>query len=830
LQVTRIKLLRRSLIGLIVLVLLAVVVNWVQTWRTRARIIQQTAEILGTEMIRSADSIEYSENDNGVTRFRLRAEKLLETRQGKSLLQGIEAFDFNPDGTVKNQIRSRKAEYDRELRKAVFRENVRIEIGQGVVLRTEVLRYDMPNNLGETDQGLQFESEQAKGKAGTARYDSGRRILDLKGDLDFVMKRPVTRADGTQTTEDVFVTSDEGYYSEADLLLLFRGRAHLDSESAALAGNTIEARFTPDRKRLSSLVCQGSAAYESRDPGDRRNLQGDRIDFKIIDPPGALERIDIFGSARFVSDAASGRQQLKAAEIHVGMDTGKGVPQKIDARTGVEFTLARATGDTAISGNRLEASFVPGTNQMDEMHVWEGAKMSSGGGEGVASDELRAEDIRIGFTDLDGRSVPRELKAQRSVRWISSPVVDKSGKQAQSGRSLSSASLVMRYSKSGETLDSGDAAGGVVLEGLQANQGTRTELRRLQADTVHFVFFPQQNKLREFTGTGDVKVFYRKPPAPSSDAAGDEFQTSSSNIRATFLEADGTADSVAQWGNFVFQDGTRTANAGRGDYDARKDILVLRESPRIADSNAATTGETMEYDQKNRILTVRRRVRSVLGAKSEGPTPFSSSSGSASPSVVSSDAMQYWTEDGRARYTGSVQMLSENGQLQSDSLDIRNGGEQVEAHGNIRHLSVRHDNSGDAQKPKDAPKRGENKGAGRPVLIKSKDLRYVKKENTIHYSGGVVLESDDLRITSDSMDALFDADGKRIEQANARGKLEVRQAGRQVTGEQGEYYLTPGKFVVTGKLAEIQDPVRGKSRARRLTFFTSDDRILLENQ
>jgi hypothetical protein len=45
-----------------------------------------------------------------------------------------------------------------------------------------------------------------------------------------------------------------------------------------------------------------------------------------------------------------------------------------------------------------------------------------------------------------------------------------------------------------------------------------------------------------------------------------------------------------------------------------------------------------------------------------------------------------------------------------------------------------------------------------------------------------------------------------------------------------DYFISPGKFVVTGKPAELSDPAKGKSFARRLTFFTADDRLLLENR
>ena len=109
-------------------------------------------------------------------------------------------------------------------------------------------------------------------------------------------------------------------------------------------------------------------------------------------------------------------------------------------------------------------------------------------------------------------------------------------------------------------------------------------------------------------------------------------------------------------------------------------------------------------------------------------------------------------------------------------------------------------------------------------------LRYLKAENTVHYAGGVTLQTMDLWMSSENLDAVFQAGERRIEKAAARGQVHIRQGAREIRGQAGDYFLTPGKFVVTGELAEILDPDKGKSAARRLTFYTADDRILLENR
>jgi hypothetical protein len=92
------------------------------------------------------------------------------------------------------------------------------------------------------------------------------------------------------------------------------------------------------------------------------------------------------------------------------------------------------------------------------------------------------------------------------------------------------------------------------------------------------------------------------------------------------------------------------------------------------------------------------------------------------------------------------------------------------------------------------------------------------------------LHSNDIDLTSDSLDGVLDKTGNRIEHAIARGKVLLRQGARECKGQEAEYYLDSGKSVVFGNPAEVYDPVKGRSYARRLTWSRADDSILLENR
>ena len=830
-----VKALRRTLSGLIAIIVLAVSLNYIHTWRQRARLVKQTARILSTEMLRSADSIEYSENENGIAIFKIRAERLLETRQGLSLLEGIEARDFNPDGTTRNQIRSRFAEYDRERKKALFKENVRLQTGQHAELKTESLFYDLETNLGQTEDRIQFSAPQGSGTAKGVLYDHAKKFLTLRNEVDFILRRRSTNKAGETKTEDMKVVSQQAHYEDEAGLIRFLGGAKINSQLSELAGDEIEASFSSDKKHVKSLECRGHSSYQARDDGGTRILRGDRLEFSLNQAAGTLEKITARGNGSFETKSETSLDELRAGEIQIALDPDRGVPTGILGHADVKYRSQRESSETILSGETLRAAFAAGSSAPENLKLSGGARMASRVAGDGKPDELRAEEILIGFRTLAGRSTPQDLLAERSVKYDLQARPKTLRSAGQPARSLSAGSLKIVYSATGSQIESGTARGNVELSSTANEDGEETEIRRLLADEMRFHFFPQDNRIRDFEGDGNVRIFFSKRSKSGLAAGGNDFQTSSSKMRATFRESDGIAQSVSQWGGFSYRDGDRIATAGRCDYDALNEQLVLRESPQISDAMSSTTSEWMRYDRKQKSMSARGRVRSVLQpAKTDKGSSGKSPPKSSSSSVITAEEMNYWSEEERARYTGHVQMLSESGQLQAQAVEIFNSGQRVEAQGEVLHIISRAESQNPGQSPNQAQqtslKPGGAPNQNSPLIIHCTSLQFMRKENIMRYGGKVTVQSDDLWMSADSMDAMLTEDQNRIDRAIAKKNLYIRQGEREVQGDQCEYYLNPGKFIVTGNLAQIKDPARGKSSARRLTFFTTDDRILLENR
>jgi len=829
LRVIRIRLLRRFLIGLIAVVSLAVVVNFVQSRRHRSAGTRPETQILSPQWLRSADVIEYTAHKDGSKTFAIRAQKLLETREGKQHLQGIEAYDFNPDGSIRNRVQSQTALYDSAGKRVFFSGNVRLLLGSDITLTMESLHYDHGTQTGYSDDRLQLQSPKVSGTARGVICDVARRNLELKQDLDFHLQRPVAQADGSVRAEDWRLTARHGYYLDAELVIRLEGAARLASAGGTLAGERIEAFLTDDKRHITSLICQGDALYQSTEGGESRTLQGERIEFGIGKQPKALERIRILERARFAVASASGQQNLSAAEIDLAMDPAAGTPQNVSSRKDVRFEMTRDGQTTIVTGESLQAGFAAAGKALENMHVQGNASMTMGG-RSAGSDELRAEDIRISFRSQQGRSTPVELLAENAVRWHSPARPGKSGGKGQPARTLTSSSLRMQYAQTGEWLQSGFAAGGVTISAVALAGEQDSQIQRMQSDRVEFEFYPESNQLQTLTGEGNVRVLYQRTGRSDTGKPGEISRTSSETLRASFRKEDGAAESVTQSGDFVYQDDTRTAASGTCDFSAGNQLLVLRDKPSIRDNDSSTTGDVVEYDLKQKILAVHGAVRSILrssGGKTQGL--ITSSENSSPPSMITAQEMRYWTGQDKIQYSGSLNLLSANSQLQADVLEIYNRGERIEAKGNVKHLILGFKSLDRASSTPSAPAKpagadAKSKGSDQ-ALIRSAQLQYTRNSNLIHYEGSVFLESAQMKLRADILDALLDSSGRKVDRCHASGNLAIHQPGREIKGMTADYFLPEGRIVVAGNPAELRDSGRSTTYAPQLTFFTAGDRI-----
>ncbi len=758
------------MIGLIILLLFAVGFSYVRSRRIRARVVKKATPILGADVARSSENVRYFDYRGEVLRFKIEAKRALQTRPGKNLLVDIVASDFNPDGSVRNEIRSRNAEYDPERKIADFSGDVQLQFGKGVTVRANSLHYDLNANIGTTHDLLQVQSPEANGSARGMRFDETNRVLDLGGEVSFFVSR--IGPGGAGATGKLHVTSERAHYSELAHQIILQGKARIVSDSTVLAGETIEGTLTSDQKRLTSIISTGNALYKSTTGNETRTLNGDRMVFTIGES-AALEKIVISGQAAFASASPSQEQNLQASEISILFDSAQGSLKQIESWNGVQFRMKRGAEQSRIFGEYLKAQFAAGKNALSDIQVRKKARLTLEGSKEASGSDLQANDI-----DMD-------------------------------------------FSSEGDFLESASAAGNVVISQRAAGQGKLPQIRRLTTDSARFHFLPQNSLLlKDMDADGHVRITYEKK---SDSGETSNFQTSSEKMSASFAPQNGgnALQSMTQLGNFRYQDATRTATAGRCDYDAVKELLVLKQSPRIADKTGETTGELIEFDQGQKILSVHRKVRSEISA-SKGENSLFGASSASSRIMVTADEMLSWTENEHIRYAGKVLLKSADQQLQAQTLEIFEGGDRVEAQGDVRHISEEL-----VSAPKSKSKKPQN-SAVNLTIIQSSKLNYLKKSNELTYLGNVSLRSGDMFLSSGSLLLVPDEKGKELKRAIAHNNVFIQRSGSECKGDNADWNLDLGKIVVDGKNVEVKDPKGALSSGRRLTWSTADDTISFE--
>jgi LPS export ABC transporter protein LptC len=808
---------------LIFAVVAAVTGNYFQTRHKRGQSAKEAAELLSADLLRSAKNIEYTSRREGEVQFILRAAALKETRGGTSLLKGIEAYDLNPDGTMRNQIRSRQAEYDRDGGKAVFTGDVRLQLGNSVQLRTESLRYDLAGGLATTDDRVGLEAPEVRGSASGLRYNNKGEELELHRDLDFVINRVQIGPDGSARTEGYTVRAQRGRYTGGGRAVQLEGGVRVTSEQGVIAGDSVEAKLTGDQKQISAIVCRGNALYERLESGQTRRLQGDEMSFELSQAGGGISTVNVLGRARLFEEHPQGSQELRGNHIWVGFAPSSGLPEAISSQGDAYFRLVGAREGTTMQGDTIDVRFRPETNLLQTVGVRDHAKLVLGPGEG-ASEQLEADWIQLSFQEDGASSDLREIAAERSVRWRSQSALPGGGIAL---RNLSSDALRLQYAATASGPESGSAAGRVVFDSSSGRKpGAVPTASRLHCDRADFTFHAGGRYLKSLMCTGHVEVSHSDPERRGTRIGAGEMRASSVNLDATFAEADGAILKVNLRDQFTYSDGLRDAHAQRCEYSAESDVLVLSGDPEIKDRSSTTRGERVVYDRSREILDVTGGVRTVIRSGRDAAGVLLTEPSTASgPSIVTAEHMQYWTAAARVAYSGEVQLLSERGQLLAKTLTMTDSGAEIEATGGIRHVI----SQSSAESPGNS-RVGPGGTAAQPVVIMSDSLRYKADVHSIVYAGGVTLSSRDLRLSSLTLQAFLDKAGNRIDHAEATGRVRITQGQRQATGDTADYDLSPQKFVVVGGPAVLTDAAHGRSEARRLTFSTSDDRILLEKR
>jgi LPS export ABC transporter protein LptC len=445
---------------------------------------------------------------------------------------------------------------------------------------------------------------------------------------------------------------------------------------------------------------------------------------------------------------------------------------------------------------------------------------------GAASDTtMTGNKVDLGFVDHDGESVLSTATATGNGYMESKPVPDPKGETADT-KILKADVLSLQMKPAGKDLDRVDTQSPGTLEFLP-NQIARHR-RILKSDRM-IINYGARNEIQSFHATSTSVPGVSTETYPSEDERARKKAglatavTSSKTIDASFDEK-GELRQMKQTENFHYTEGDRKAQADSATLQNDSNVMDLEKNARISDASGSTSGDhiqldqtTGDFDAKGHVSTTRlpeqKKSESAMLDKDE-------------PTLGKADRVTSANRNHLIHYAGNAVVWQTSNRIQADRIDIDRDRKSLIADGNV------------ITEFEDTPKTDKPAKSASPTftIVKSRHMVYTDPDRLADYTGGVDFWRPSLTVKSASLKAYLneqdsDADS-RINHALGDGKVEIVQFApdRQRVGnsEHAEYYTAEGKVILTGGEPKLDDTKRGNTRGDRLTWYTEDDRLVIE--
>ncbi|HWX53815.1 MAG TPA: LptA/OstA family protein [Verrucomicrobiae bacterium] len=328
--------------------------------------------------------------------------------------------------------------------------------------------------------------------------------------------------------------------------------------------------------------------------------------------------------------------------------------------------------------------------------------------------------------------------------------------------------------------------------------------------------FDARNHLKSVFGTPNTKVVSSNPGKPDRTAT-------SRDVSAAFNDQ-GVISSVEQTGDFHYQEGPQTASADRAHYTVSDDNITLSGSPRVTDTGVTLTADEVQLNRKTGNATAHGNVKATF-AESKAQ-PGGAMLASADPIHVTGTSMTS---------NRSTEIATFSNARLWQSADIIEG--PIISFDRVhRSLQAQGNQSGQVHSVFVQP----DKGKSIPVNVTADKLSYVDADRKAVYTHNVLVHSGQTTMNADTIQVFLrprvdqgPETASQLDHIVALGEIQIDQNGRKATGNRVVYTAQEQKFVLTaseGKRPSIFDAEHGQISGDSLTFFSADDRVLVDSK
>jgi len=733
-------------------------------------VLKQLPGKMNVEIQQSAEGFKVSKSEQGRTLFTIQASQAVQFKLGgRAELHNVTITLYGRDSTRYDQIYGDDFAYDPESGNVTAKGEVRIDLEanpEGLLKPDQSRPANMKNPIHLTTRGLVF--NQKSGDAFTPEK------------VELRMPQASGSAQGVHyTAKDNVLTLD----SRVDLALNGSRDVRLEAERGVMTKTPREVGFErPILLHGASQMSADQAVLFLREDNTVEHVEatrGIRAHLAGVSPIEARAEQAEF----FINEEQDGLSRAVFSG-DVQMDSSGARPSRVNA-------------------GRVQVAF-SGRNEVSKVRAEENVKLVelASGGNSEGSDSPRT---------AGAAGVPARPDPSTSLRAGSQDTLSSTNTQ-QVEISAPAIDFFMAGGSHLERAETLGAASITVLPTVGDGSSTTVTAGKFLAS------FDGQNRLQKVHGAPDARILSVAPGQPD--------RTSTSTQVDAAFRATGGIDSIVQQGNVQYRDAELQARADRARYTPSDQMLELTGSPRVIDKGLSTTAKVVRMNRASGDAVAQGGVKSTYSEIREQPN--GALLASSSPIHVTAQTMTARHDSATAVYEGDVRLWQDANMVQAPRIEFDRDHRSIQAEGNGQPVStalVQLDKAGNVT----------------PVVITSRRLTYTDDQHRAEFQDGVTARGADMTVTADHVDAFLYprsqvqlADSKKgqgqLEKLVAQGKVEVREPGRQATGDRLVYTAADDKFVLTGASPSIFDAEQGKIRGDSLTFFRRDDRVLVEGR
>ena len=336
--------------------------------------------------------------------------------------------------------------------------------------------------------------------------------------------------------------------------------------------------------------------------------------------------------------------------------------------------------------------------------------------------------------------------------------------------------------------------------------------------------FDTKGRLQTMVGSPNAKVVSSTPGQPD--------KITTSNVLTLTMNPTGGLAGIVQEGGFHYTEAAAKpgqpgseANSAKATYDPQTEMFTLIGSPSVSDAGSTTTSDHMRVNRTTGDAFAEGAVKTTYSQIQ--PQPNGALLATSEPIHVTAASMIAHRNGGTAHYSGGARLWQGANIVEAPTIDFDRDKRTVVAQGKS------------GQPVSTVFVQQAQNGKQNPVNVTGSRLTYLDSDRQAHFEGGVILRSADGTVTADHATVFLMPRGEtsansvekaasQLEKIVADGHVVIQQQGRRGAGNKLVYLAKDASFTLTGGPPSIFDAEHGKVTGDSLTFFSHDDRVLVE--